>query len=256
MFRAVAGQSEGDAEEHEDVTDLRIAEPATGVTVVTIDRPQARNALSKALRDDLHSELRRLDADESVGAIILTGTDPAFCGGMDVKEIEADPASARTIGPRLGPVLDGRTPVIGAVNGAALTGGLELALACDWLIASDRAVFGDMHTRLGMTPGWGMTVLLAEAVGARRARQLIASGLRIDATTAEQWGLVNEVVPHEGLLDRAVEVASAIAGNDRFAVRTVMETFAEQRSIADGSAWAVEARHWIDPAGVPSGQLK
>jgi enoyl-CoA hydratase len=246
----------GIAEEHVDVTDLRITEPAEGVTVVTIDRPQARNALSKALRDELQAQLRRLDADETVGAIVLTGTDPAFCGGMDVKEIEADPASARTIGPRLGPVIDVRTPVIGAVNGAALTGGLELALACDWLIASEQAVFGDMHARLGMTPGWGMTVLLAEAVGVRRARQLIASGIRIDAATAERWGLVNEVVAHHALLDRAIEIASAVAANDRNAVRVVMETFAEQRSIADGSAWAVEARHWIDPAGVASGHLK
>lgn len=253
---AVAGQSGCDAEEHEDVADLRITEPATGVTLVTIDRPQARNALSKALREELRTELSRLDTDESVRAIILTGTDPAFCGGMDVKEIQADPASARTIGPRRGPLLEGRTPVIGAVNGPALTGGLELALACDWLIASDRAVFGDTHTRLGLTPGWGMTVLLTEAVGARRARQLIAGGDWIDAATAERWGLVNEVVPHEGLLDRAVEIAVAVAANDRHAVRTVITTIAEQRSIADGSAWAVEARHWIDPAGVPSGQLR
>jgi enoyl-CoA hydratase len=238
------------------VTDLSITEPATGVTVVTIDRPQARNALSKALRDELQSELRRLDADEGVGAIVLTGTDPAFCSGMDVKEIQADPASARTIGPRLGPVLDGRTPVIGAVNGPALTGGLELALACDWLIASEHASFGDTHTRLGLTPGWGLTVLLTEAAGARRARQLITSGIPIDAPTALQWGLVNEVVPHERLLQHAVGIAGAVATNSRRAVRTVMATIAEQRSITDGSAWAVEARHWIDPAGVPSGQLK
>lgn len=238
------------------MADLKSAQPAGGVAVVTIDRPHARNALTRALRDDLQAELRRLDADESVRAIVLTGTDPAFCAGMDIKELEADPASVHSIGPRLGPVVDIRTPVIGAVNGAALTGGLELALACDWLIASDRAVFGDLHTRLGLSPGWGMTVLLAEAVGSRRARQLIASGLRIDAPTAATWGLVTEVVPHEHLMDRAIEVAGAVASNDRRAVRTVLETFAEQRSAADSPAWAVEARHWIDPSGVRSGELR
>lgn len=238
------------------MTDLKIAEARAGVVVVTIDRPQARNALSHSLRDDLHTEMRRLDSDDTVGAIVLTGTDPAFCSGMDVKEIQADPASARTIGPRFSPVLDGRTPVIGAVNGPALTGGLELALACDWLIASDRAAFGDTHARLGLTPGWGLTVLLTEAAGARRARQLITSGVPIDAATALRWGLVNEVVPHEGLLDRAVDLASAVAANDRNAVRAVMTTLAEQRSIADGSLWAVEARHWIDPTGVRSGELR
>jgi enoyl-CoA hydratase len=240
------------AEEHEDVSDLSVSPTAHGVVVVTLDRPRARNALSRALRDELQERLGALDADPDVRAIVLTGSDPAFCSGMDVKEIAADPASARTIGPRRAPVIDLRTPLIGAVNGPALTGGLELALACDWLIASEHAAFGDSHARLGLTPGWGLTVLLAEAVGTGRARRMITTSEVIDARTAWDWGLVTEVVPHEELLPRALEQAAAVAEGDPRAVRTVLATFAEQRSIVDAPAWAIEARHWIDPAGIAS----
>lgn len=234
------------------MTDLIIDSTPSGVATVTLDRPQARNALSRALRDELEQSLRRLDDDPAVRAIILTGTDPAFCSGMDIKEIGAYPASARTIGPRLGPVYDIRTPLIGAVNGPAFTGGFELALACDWLIASDRAAFGDAHVKLGLTPGWGLTVLLSEAAGARRARQLITTGMRIDAVTARDWGIVNEVVPHDRLLERATELGEAVATADAFAVRTVLDTIARQRRTADAEAWAIAAANWIDPSGVPS----
>jgi enoyl-CoA hydratase len=234
------------------VSDLSVSPAAPGVTVVTLDRPRARNALSRALRDELRELLGELDADPAVRAIVLTGSDPAFCSGMDVKEIAADPASARTIGPRRGPVIDLRTPLIGAVNGPALTGGLELALACDWLVASERATFGDSHTRLGLTPGWGLTVLLAEAVGVRRARRLITTSETIDARTALEWGLAAEVVPHDELLPRTVEQAAAAAAGDVRAVRTVLAAMAEQRSSVDAPAWAIEARHWIDPAGIAS----
>jgi enoyl-CoA hydratase len=197
-----------------------------------------------------------LQNDPAVGAIVLTGTDPAFCSGMDIKELQADPASAHTIGPRVGPIFETRKPLIGAINGAALTGGLELALACDWLMASENAVFGDSHARLGLTPGWGLTVLLTEAVGARRARQLITTGKTIDARTALEWGLVNEVVPHAELLARAVEAGAAAAANDRHAVAVVLETMADQRAVSDSASWEIEARHWIEPHGVASGQPK
>ncbi|MCU1530169.1 MAG: enoyl-CoA hydratase [Frondihabitans sp.] len=225
-----------------------------GVVVVTLNRPRARNALSLSLREELLGELVRLQGDDSVGAIVLTGSDPAFCAGMDTKELERDPASIHTIGPRYRPLFESRKPVIGAINGAAMAGGLELALACDWLIASDAAVFADGHTRLGLTPGWGLTVLLAEAVGTRRARQLITTGLPMDAETALHWGLVSEVVPHADLLPRAREFGRAIVSNDPDAVARVLETFSQQRSIADSAAWAVEARHWREASGVRSTQ--
>lgn len=228
------------------MSDLTITR-TDGVAVVHLNRPAARNALSAALRAALETSMRELDLDPGIRAIVLTGTDPAFCGGMDIKEIEADPASALQIGPRYRPLFSGRTPIIGAINGPAITGGLELALQCDWLIASDRAVFADSHARLGLTPGWGLTVLLTEAVGTRRARQFIASGMPIDAATALSWGLVNEVVPHENLLARALEHGTAVSANDPHAVGVVLQTMAEQRSMMDAAAWAIEARHWIVP---------
>lgn len=237
------------------MSDLKITH-IEGVAVVRLDRPAARNALSGALRTDLNTTMVALDGDPTVRAIMLTGTDPAFCGGMDTKEIATNPESALQIGPRYRPLFSGRTPIIGAINGPAVTGGLELALQCDWLIASDRAVFADSHTRLGLTPGWGLTVLLTEAIGVRRARQLITSGMPIDATTALTWGLVNEVVPHEELLNQAMAHARAVSQNDPHAVGVVTQIIAEQRSLADASAWAVEARNWIVPMGISSQKRK
>jgi enoyl-CoA hydratase len=236
------------------VSELIVDSTDDGVVVVTLNRPSARNALSLSLRTALAAELERLQADPTVGAIVLTGTEPAFCSGMDTKELEREPESIHTIGPRYRPLFESRKPVIGAVNGAAMTGGLELALACDWLVASEAAVFADAHTRLGLTPGWGLTVLLAEAVGTRRARQLITTGLPIDAATALDWGLVSEVVPHADLLPRARALGRAVVGNDADAVARVLATFSQQRSIADGAAWAVEARHWSEGNGVRSTQ--
>lgn len=239
------GSSQDSCEgKHEDVSDLIVETDGEGIAVVTLNRPAARNALSRLLRETLLAELSRLQHDPFIGAIILTGSDPAFCGGMDTKELEREPESIHTIGPRYQPLFESRKPVIGAINGAAMTGGLELALACDWLIAADTAIFADGHTRLGMTPGWGLTVLLAEAVGTRRARQLITTGMTLDAETAMSWGLVNEVVPHAQLLERAREVALAVIANDSAAVAAVLETFSHQRSLADSAAWAIEARHW------------
>ncbi len=233
---------------------LLVDSGSAGVTVVTLNRPRMRNALSRALRDELDETLRRLDADATVHAIILTGADPAFCSGMDAKEIQADPESARTIGPRRAPVFDLRTPLIAAVNGAALTGGFELALACDWIVASERAVFGDTHARLGLSPGWGLTVHLTEAAGSRRARQLITTGLTIDAVTARDWGIVNEVVAHDRILTRAIEMGEAIAAGDAHATRVALDTIASQRRVADTSHWAIEALNWIDPASERSGR--
>lgn len=229
---------------HEDVSELLVGDIVEGVVVLTLNRPRARNALSKSLRDSLAGEIAHLQQNPAVSAVVLTGTDPAFCSGMDIKELAADPDSIHTIGPRYRPLFETRKPLIGAINGAAMTGGLELALACDWLIASTHAVFGDSHTRLGLTPGWGLTVLLTEAVGTRRARQLITTGDPIDADTATRWGLVNEVVPHDRLLERATALARSVSANEPGAVSRVLETIYQQRSIADSAAWAVEARHW------------
>lgn len=184
------------------------------VRVLTLNRPQSRNALGRELIEALYAALADADTDETVRAIVLTGTDPAFCAGVDLKE-------AQTLGMEYFAKFQSHncitktgelhTPIIGAINGATFTGGLEMALGCDFLIASERAVFADTHARVGILPGGGMTARLPHVVGAAMARRLSMTGEVVDAARAERLGLVTEVVAHERLLDRALEVAGQIA---------------------------------------------
>ena len=178
---------------------------ADRIATLTLNRPERRNALNADLRRGLRDAVRETEANDEVDVVILTGADPAFCAGLDLTEF----ASADS-GLRDGALLEGRErgplgphekPVIGAVNGAAVTGGLELALACDFIIASEHARFADTHARVGVLPGWGLTVLLPEAVGLRRAREMSATGNYVDAQRALVWGLVNRIVAHGELLD-------------------------------------------------------
>ena len=201
-----------------------LCERRDGVAVLTLNRPDRRNALSAALLTELRQTTAELDASPEVRAIVLTGADPAFCAGLDLTEL-GEPGSALG-GAGSGPVLPPlSTVLIGAVNGAAITGGLELALACDFLIASQRARFADTHARMGIMPGWGLSYALPEAVGLRRARQMSATGNFIDAHTALAWGLVNQVVPHGELLDVALRLGADAASNDPAAVQAIFATY-------------------------------
>src|SRR5579871_6531204 len=139
------------------------------VATVTLNRPGRRNAISGALLTGLRESLAELEADAQVRTIVLTGADPAFCAGLDLTELGQPDGAIRTAS--RGPVVPDRgKPLIGAINGAAITGGLELALACDFLIASERARFADTHARMGIQPGWGLTVELPAAVGLRKSQ--------------------------------------------------------------------------------------
>jgi enoyl-CoA hydratase len=180
------------------------------VAVVSLNRPGSRNALNGVLRAALYDSLLQLDADDSVSAIILTGSDPAFCAGVDLRELSVDSVGVRADASPL-PFHLMSTPVIGAINGPAVTGGFEVALGCDFLIASERARFADTHARVGVMPGWGLTVKLPQAIGIRRARQMSFTGNYIDAGTALAWGLVNAVVPHDDLLPACKALAGDIA---------------------------------------------
>jgi enoyl-CoA hydratase len=145
-----------------------------------------------------------------------------------------------TVEGRPGPWPSIAKPVIGAVNGVAVTGGFELALNCDFLIASERAKFGDTHSRVGVMPGWGLTVLLPQAIGVRRAREMSFTGNFMSAEEALQWGLVNHVVAHEELMDFTRQIATDIIGNDQEGVRQIRSTYA---TIAhNDDAWEREAR--------------
>lgn len=237
--------------------DVVLIDVADRVATVTINRPQARNALDTAVQRALPAAIEALDADGGVDVIILTGTDPAFSAGVDLKELAA--GGIRLVIPRdqRGPLPARTKPLIGAINGVAVTGGFELALNCDFLVASDRARFADTHTRVGVQPGWGLTVLLPQAIGVRRARQMSLTGNYIDAPTALAWGLVNEVVPHEQLLPRCRALAADIVGNDQDGVRRMLRTYHDGSLGTADAAWTLEAkvsRDWarsnLDPAEV------
>ncbi|MBA3605301.1 MAG: enoyl-CoA hydratase [Acidimicrobiia bacterium] len=221
---------------------------AERVATITLNRPAARNALSSDLLRLLPQLLTAADADPHVDVLILTGADPAFCAGLDLNELGSSAANLgltgsdggrRASGVR-GPFPRLHKPLIGAVNGAAVTGGFELALNCDFLVASERAKFGDTHTRVGVMPAWGMTVLLPQAIGIRRAREMSFSGNFMSAAEALQWGLVNHVVPHDELLPFTRALALDIAGNDAEAVRQIRSTYAA--TAHDDDAWEQELR--------------
>jgi enoyl-CoA hydratase len=221
--------------------------------VVMLDRPQRRNALTAELMTALAATMGRLDADDSVGAIVLTGRDPAFCAGLDLAELSSTAANLRVDETgRPWPALG--KPVIGAINGPAVTGGLELVLHCDFAIASERATFADTHSRIGVMPGWGLSVLLPQAVGLRRARQMSFTGNYVSAERALAWGLVNGLVPHGRLLPEAVALAHDIGSNDRRAVRTLRALYDENAADTAAAGLAREyrlAREWRDEAFSP-----
>jgi enoyl-CoA hydratase len=184
------------------------------VATVTLNRPEAMNALSRALRSRLAAVMIELDKDDTVRAVVLTGAgDRAFTAGLDLKELGSDPQAmdaANATEPANNPVRaieQLRKPLIGAINGVAITGGFEVALACDVLIASTKARFADTHARVGIMPGWGLSQKLSRLIGIYRARELSLSGNFLDAQTAQAWGLVNRVVEPDALLATAQKLA-------------------------------------------------
>lgn len=246
------------------MSELVLTEVAHRVATITLNRPEARNALSGALLRALRDAVRAAQGDDGIDVLILTGADPAFCAGLDLKELGSGDGTLTGTRPRddtpvaeRGPLPPGPKPVIGAVNGAAITGGFELALACDFLVASERARFADTHARVGIQPWWGLTVLLPQAIGLRRAREMSATGNFCDAETALRWGLVNHVVPHDHLLPFTRGLAADIASSDQRAVRQIYDTYARGSLVTGGDAWLVEsdvAAAWqgrgLDPAEI------
>lgn len=200
---------------------MLLVEIADAVAVVTLNRPEAMNALSKALRAALHEALVKLDADPAVKVIVLTGAgERAFTAGLDLKELGGDPDGLRAANatePSENPawaVIACKKPVIGAINGVAITGGFEVALACDVLICSSNARFADTHARVGITPGWGLSQKLSRLIGPYRAKELSLTGNFLDAQTAVDWGLANRVVAPADLMPAALKLASDMAQID------------------------------------------
>lgn len=217
-----------------------VQEQHGAVLVLRLHRPDARNSLNSGLIADIARAQAAADADDEVAAVVLTGSDPAFCAGLDLRELGGSGdnlmATAEPDIPFGHPWTPMRKPVIGAINGAAVTGGLELALACDFLIASEKARFADTHARFGLVPSWGMTARLPALVGRAFALRMSLSGDFVDAETALRVGLVTDVVAHETLMERAIGVASTIAGNDQTGVRTLLGSYRRAE------------RHLLDPS--------
>jgi enoyl-CoA hydratase len=181
------------------------------VALVTLNRPQAMNALSRELRGAIAETFDRLNNDPGVRAAILTGAGKAFCAGLDLKELGSGSDSVSASVETQDPVtsLNRFTkPVIGAINGVAITGGFELALACDILICTPEARFADTHGRVGILPGWGLSQKLSRTIGIYRAKELSLTGNFLSAAQAQEWGMINRVVPTEELIPTCRKIAA------------------------------------------------
>ena len=194
-----------------------------GIAEVTLNRPEAMNALSADLQARIAEVFESLQQDESVEVVILTGAGRAFCAGLDLKEIggEARAGRPRAPGDMLRAISSMTKPIIGAINGYAVTGGFELALMCDILIASTEARFADTHARVAVVPGWGLSQRLPRLIGLSRAKELSLTGNFLDAATAREWGLVNRVTEPEALLPAARSLAADICSTDRSTRTTI-----------------------------------
>ena len=188
------------------------------VGLITLNRPKALNALNARVIAELTAALGAFDADDGVGAIVLTGSERAFAAGADIKEMQALDYAAASASRFIDPwaaIASTRKPLIAAVAGVALGGGCEVAMMCDIIIAAENARFGQPEIRLGVIPGAGGTQRLTRAIGKARAMWMVLTGEMIDAATAERWGLVAKVVPTGAVIDEAVAIAGAIAGHSR-----------------------------------------
>ncbi|MFI4975796.1 MAG: enoyl-CoA hydratase [Caulobacterales bacterium] len=183
------------------------------VAVVTLNRPEAMNALSVALRAAIARAFIDLAADPEVSVIVLTGAGRAFTAGLDLKELGSQPRAARADagGDPVAAMRACGKPIIGAINGVAITGGFEIALACDVLLASTEARFADTHARVGILPGWGLSQILSRVIGPYRAKELSLTGNFLDARTAYEWGLVNRVFAPDELMPAALKLAADMA---------------------------------------------
>jgi enoyl-CoA hydratase len=209
-----------------------------GIRTLTIDRPESKNALHSPLRAELCSAAAAADRDDAVRVVVLTAVDPVFSAGVDFNQLARDPDEKGT---PAGALRAMRKPVICAVNGACVSGALEIALSCSFIVASERARFADTHALLGVVPTWGLTALLPRAVGVRMAREMSITGAFVDAAEALRLGLVNHVVPHGDLMDFTLELAGRVAANA--AVGEMLSLYARGEDIGLTDALALETSH-------------
>jgi enoyl-CoA hydratase len=217
-----------------------ILERKGAVGLITLNRPQALNALSAALIRDLGAALDELEADDAIGAVVITGSDKAFAAGADIKEMASrtymDVYLSDFITKGWERVSTCRKPIVAAVAGYALGGGCEIAMMCDTIIAADTAKFGQPEITIGTIPGSGGTQRLTRAVGKAKAMEMCLTGRMMDAAEAERSGLVSRIVPAAELIDEALKVAGKIAAMSRPAVLMAKEAInrAYETTLAEG----------------------
>jgi enoyl-CoA hydratase/carnithine racemase len=210
-----------------------------GVALLRLNRPEARNALSPEMMEQLAAELERLDPDPEVRCVVIAGSEKVFAAGADIKAMsersfaETLRHPAASFWRRLAAI---KTPMIAAVSGYALGGGCELALACDMIVAADGATFGQPEINLGIIPGGGGTQRLARVLGKQRAMELVLTGRRFGAAEGQAMGLVNKVVPDDHWLEEAMALAATVAKQPPIAVRLAKQAVlvAEETALSPG----------------------
>ncbi len=210
--------------------ELVLTEKRGKVGLVTLHRPEVRNALNRQLLRELMDALEQFDKDDSVGAMVVTGDEKVFAAGADIKEMAqstvAEMRKAETA-ETFARIMNIRKPVIAAVSGWALGGGMEIALSCDMIIASESAKFGQPEVTIGVIPGAGATQRLTHALGKAIAMEMILNNRTLDAVQALEFGLVNRVVEVEAYLDEAIKLAEEVAGRAPLAVRAAKKMINE-----------------------------
>ena len=224
---------------------LVLVETSRGIATVTLNRPEKRNAISLELSKHISETFRDLQADPEVRVVILTGAGPAFCAGMDLKELGSGGEDSR--GDKIGNPMDAAMrsfegPIIAAVNGHAATAGFEMALACDVIVASTEARFLDTHARVGILPGWGLAVKLSRLIGPSKAKSVSLTGNPISAEQAERWGLAARVVEPEALMSTCQALAEDMLSCDPETLRGYKRLIDECYAMPLGEALPYETR--------------
>ena len=233
-----------------------IIENKGGVSTITLNRPKALNAFNMELLGALDQAMTAAAEDEAVRVVVLTGEGRAFSAGVDLKMLAAGDTSGGSIDGSLNDLARNiiqtietmAKPVIAKVNGFCFTGALEIALACDLIVASDEAVFGDTHAKVGIRPTWGMTQRLPRAVGIRMAREMAYTARSISGTEAAAIGLANYSVPHEALDAKVAELTDAMVANSAGSIAAYKDLFiaSQERGLSGGLAYEEDAVYRIE----------
>lgn len=197
------------------------------IALITLNSPETRNALNTAMKHGIVEAFHQAQDDDDVRCVVLTGAGKGFCAGVDLKELSENPELLSDDGPLLASFAHLKKPLIGALNGFAMTGGLELALACDFRYAAKTAMFADTHAVVGLMPTWGMSQKLPRLIGPSRAKEMSFTAKMVDADTALAWGLVDAVYDAEDLLPATFKTAETIVSNDQVAIMGIKKLYDE-----------------------------